>query len=42
MKISNDKTKVLAFEGKDTKRFKIVVNKIKIEQILNFNYVLII
>jgi hypothetical protein len=38
MRISIDKTKVLALRGKDPIRIKIVINQRIREQILNFNY----
>jgi hypothetical protein len=38
MTISIDKTKVVAFEGKYTRRVQTVVNNKPTEQILNFNH----
>jgi hypothetical protein len=37
MRISFDKTKVLALRGKDPVRIKIVINERILEQVLNFN-----
>jgi hypothetical protein len=38
MRISIDKTKVLALRGKDPIRIKIVINERNLDQVLNFNY----
>jgi hypothetical protein len=38
MRISTDKTEVLAVRGKDPIRIKIVINERIIDQVLNFNY----
>jgi hypothetical protein len=38
MRISIDKTKVLALRGKDPIRIKIVIDERIIDQVLNFNY----
>jgi hypothetical protein len=38
MRISTDKTKVLALRGKDPIRIKIVINERILDQVLNFNY----
>jgi hypothetical protein len=38
MRISIDKTKVLALRRKDPIRIKIVINERILEQVLNFNY----
>jgi hypothetical protein len=38
MRISIDKTKVLALRGKDPVRIRIVINERILDQVLNFNY----
>jgi hypothetical protein len=38
MRISIDKTKVLALRGKDPVRIKIIINERILDQVLNFNY----
>jgi hypothetical protein len=38
MRISIDKTKILALRGKDPIRIKIVINVCILDQVLNVNY----
>jgi hypothetical protein len=38
MRISINKTKVLALRGKDPIRIKIVINERILDQVINFNY----